>query len=75
MTAGASAPEVLVDRVTEAIGGLGPVTVEERAVVQEAMRFTIPVELRHPGERGGGRGGNGANGRTGEDSEMMSPWQ
>ena len=46
LTAGASAPEVLVERVIEALGDLGPVDVEERQVVTESMRFTLPVELR-----------------------------
>jgi 4-hydroxy-3-methylbut-2-enyl diphosphate reductase len=46
VTAGASAPEVLVDRVLEALAGLGPVTVQERHVTTESVRFTLPVELR-----------------------------
>ena len=46
LTAGASAPEVLVERVVAALGDLGPVEVEERQVVTESMRFTLPVELR-----------------------------
>ena len=46
LTAGASAPEVLVERVIEALGDLGPVEVEERQVITESMRFTLPVELR-----------------------------
>lgn len=46
VTAGASAPEVLVDRVLDALAGLGPVSVEERQVTAESMRFTLPVELR-----------------------------
>jgi 4-hydroxy-3-methylbut-2-en-1-yl diphosphate reductase len=46
VTAGASAPEVLVDRVLDALSGLGSVTVEERQVTAESMRFTLPVELR-----------------------------
>jgi 4-hydroxy-3-methylbut-2-en-1-yl diphosphate reductase len=46
VTAGASAPEVLVDRVLAALAGLGPVRVEERQVTTESMRFTLPVELR-----------------------------
>jgi 4-hydroxy-3-methylbut-2-enyl diphosphate reductase len=51
VTAGASAPEILVDRVLAALGGLGPVSVEERQVTTESMRFTLPVELR--GVQGG----------------------
>jgi 4-hydroxy-3-methylbut-2-enyl diphosphate reductase len=46
VTAGASAPEVLVERVVGALGSLGPVQVEERAVIDESMRFTLPLELR-----------------------------
>jgi 4-hydroxy-3-methylbut-2-enyl diphosphate reductase len=48
LTAGASAPEVLVDRVVAALADLGPVVVEERPVITESMRFTLPVELRRP---------------------------
>jgi 4-hydroxy-3-methylbut-2-en-1-yl diphosphate reductase len=46
VTAGASAPEVLVERVVGALAGLGPVQVEERSVIDESMRFTLPLELR-----------------------------
>ncbi|HXF58124.1 MAG TPA: 4-hydroxy-3-methylbut-2-enyl diphosphate reductase [Actinomycetota bacterium] len=46
ITAGASAPEVLVRRVVEALGSLGPVKVEERRVTEESMQFTLPIELR-----------------------------
>ena len=46
VTAGASAPEVLVDRVIGALAGLGPVEVRERQVVEESMQFTLPIELR-----------------------------
>jgi 4-hydroxy-3-methylbut-2-enyl diphosphate reductase len=46
MTAGASAPEILVDRVLEALAGLGRIEVQERQVTEESMRFTLPVELR-----------------------------
>jgi 4-hydroxy-3-methylbut-2-enyl diphosphate reductase len=46
VTAGASAPEVLVERVVDALGSLGPVQVEERSVIDESMRFTLPLELR-----------------------------
>ncbi|HEY3210967.1 MAG TPA: 4-hydroxy-3-methylbut-2-enyl diphosphate reductase [Actinomycetota bacterium] len=50
VTAGASAPEILVDRVLHALAGLGKVNVEERQVTTESMRFTLPVELRQPEE-------------------------
>jgi 4-hydroxy-3-methylbut-2-en-1-yl diphosphate reductase len=46
VTAGASAPEVLVHRVVDALAGLGPVEVQERRVVEESMQFTLPIELR-----------------------------
>ncbi len=46
VTAGASAPEVLVDRVLDALAGLGPVEVQERQVVHESLQFTLPIELR-----------------------------
>ena len=46
VTAGASAPEALVDRVVEALRRLGPVAVQERNVVDEAVQFTLPVQLR-----------------------------
>jgi 4-hydroxy-3-methylbut-2-enyl diphosphate reductase len=46
VTAGASAPEMLVERVIGALAGLGPVQVEERNVVDESVRFTLPLELR-----------------------------
>jgi 4-hydroxy-3-methylbut-2-en-1-yl diphosphate reductase len=50
LTAGASAPEVLVERVLHALEGLGPIEVEHREVVAESMRFTLPVELRRAGD-------------------------
>ncbi|HXY72497.1 MAG TPA: 4-hydroxy-3-methylbut-2-enyl diphosphate reductase, partial [Actinomycetota bacterium] len=46
VTAGASAPETLVERVVGALAGLGPVRVENRNVVDESLRFTLPLELR-----------------------------
>ena len=46
VTAGASAPPVLVDRVVRALGGLGPLDVEERAVRKENVSFPLPVEVR-----------------------------
>jgi 4-hydroxy-3-methylbut-2-enyl diphosphate reductase len=45
LTAGASAPEHLVGRVVDALAGLGPVTVAERAVAAESLRFTLPREV------------------------------
>jgi 4-hydroxy-3-methylbut-2-enyl diphosphate reductase len=42
LTAGASAPPTLVDDVIEALRGLGPVTVTERRVADESIRFSLP---------------------------------
>ena len=46
LTAGASAPEHLVRSVIEALRGLGPLDVEERAVTTETVAFPLPVEVR-----------------------------
>jgi 4-hydroxy-3-methylbut-2-en-1-yl diphosphate reductase len=46
LTAGASAPESMVERVVGALEGLGPVEVDERRVIDESLRFTLPSELR-----------------------------
>jgi 4-hydroxy-3-methylbut-2-en-1-yl diphosphate reductase len=46
LSAGASAPESLVRRVTRALGGLGPLAVEERVLTREAVRFKLPRGLR-----------------------------
>jgi 4-hydroxy-3-methylbut-2-enyl diphosphate reductase len=46
VTAGASAPEVLVDQVVAALRGLGPIEVRERHVIDESLQFTLPIELR-----------------------------
>jgi 4-hydroxy-3-methylbut-2-enyl diphosphate reductase len=45
LTAGASAPEVLVEDVIERLRGLGPVEVTMLPGRQEAMEFRLPVEL------------------------------
>jgi 4-hydroxy-3-methylbut-2-enyl diphosphate reductase len=46
VTAGASAPDSLVHRVVETIGGLGPVTVEESPGTVEEVHFSLPTEVR-----------------------------
>jgi 4-hydroxy-3-methylbut-2-enyl diphosphate reductase len=46
VTAGASAPEGLVERVVGALAGLGPVHVQERGIVDESVEFTLPAVLR-----------------------------
>jgi 4-hydroxy-3-methylbut-2-en-1-yl diphosphate reductase len=42
LTAGASAPEALVEGVVRAIEGLGNATVDERVVAREDVRFKLP---------------------------------
>jgi 4-hydroxy-3-methylbut-2-en-1-yl diphosphate reductase len=46
LTAGASAPEALVDDVVSALRGLGAVTVSERSVAHEDVEFKLPPALR-----------------------------
>ena len=46
VTAGASAPPVLVERVVAALGGLGPVSLEQRSVRLETVSFPLPMEVR-----------------------------
>jgi 4-hydroxy-3-methylbut-2-enyl diphosphate reductase len=45
LTAGASAPEVLVDRVSRRLQEMGFSNVEEVEVIPEDVRFTLPAEL------------------------------
>jgi len=45
LTAGASAPEVLVDRVSRRLQEMGFSNVDEVEVIPEDVRFTLPVEL------------------------------
>ncbi|MEQ9331710.1 4-hydroxy-3-methylbut-2-enyl diphosphate reductase [Thalassobaculum sp.] len=45
ISAGASAPELLVEQVVAACRALRPVTVEEVAVAREDIRFKLPREL------------------------------
>jgi 4-hydroxy-3-methylbut-2-enyl diphosphate reductase len=45
ITAGASAPEVLVDDVINALRSIGPVEVEALAGVRESVEFQLPHEL------------------------------
>jgi 4-hydroxy-3-methylbut-2-en-1-yl diphosphate reductase len=47
LTAGASAPEVLVEDVIERLRALGPVEVETLPGRQETMEFRLPIELNH----------------------------
>jgi 4-hydroxy-3-methylbut-2-enyl diphosphate reductase len=46
VTAGASAPEPLVEGVVRALDGLGGATLSERTVATEDVHFKLPVELR-----------------------------
>ncbi|MEU7046484.1 4-hydroxy-3-methylbut-2-enyl diphosphate reductase [Streptomyces varsoviensis] len=48
LTAGASAPQALVDEVIRALSGLGPVTVQEHSTAVENVRFAPPKEVRTP---------------------------
>jgi 4-hydroxy-3-methylbut-2-enyl diphosphate reductase len=45
VTAGASAPPYLVDEVIGTLRALGPVTVEEREVAHEEIKFGLPKEV------------------------------
>jgi 4-hydroxy-3-methylbut-2-enyl diphosphate reductase len=46
LTAGASTPGAMVAAVVAALGGLGPLEVEERRVTEENVEFTLPKEVR-----------------------------
>ncbi len=46
VTAGASAPESLVEGVVRALDGLGGASLDERTVATEDIHFKLPVELR-----------------------------
>jgi 4-hydroxy-3-methylbut-2-enyl diphosphate reductase len=46
ITAGASAPESLVDGVVAALATLGPLDIEHRSVRSESVSFALPVEVR-----------------------------
>lgn len=46
ITAGASAPEAMVHRVVQAIGGLGPLDIRTEAVRNETVAFSLPQEVR-----------------------------
>jgi 4-hydroxy-3-methylbut-2-enyl diphosphate reductase len=46
ITAGASAPEVLVSQVVNTLGRLGPVDVREHRTTTETVRFTLPQQVR-----------------------------
>jgi 4-hydroxy-3-methylbut-2-enyl diphosphate reductase len=46
LSAGASAPEALVQGVVSALRGLGDVAVSERTVAREEIHFKLPLEVR-----------------------------
>ena len=46
LTAGASAPEALVQRVLAALSTLGPTSVEYRSVRSEDVHFRLPPDVR-----------------------------
>ncbi|HLY82794.1 MAG TPA: 4-hydroxy-3-methylbut-2-enyl diphosphate reductase [Acidimicrobiales bacterium] len=46
VTAGASAPEVLVERLVSTLGTLGPVGIEQQPVTTESVSFSLPLEVR-----------------------------
>lgn len=48
ISAGASAPPDLVDRVVQALGGLGPIEVSERSIGAESVEFLLPKEVTRP---------------------------
>lgn len=47
LTAGASAPQELVDGVIAGLRGLGTVDVLEHGITEEHVQFTLPKEVRH----------------------------
>ncbi|AUG81590.1 4-hydroxy-3-methylbut-2-enyl diphosphate reductase [Kitasatospora sp. MMS16-BH015] len=47
VTAGASAPPALVDAVLRHLEQSGPLTVEERLLTEETIRFTLPKQVRN----------------------------
>lgn len=51
ITAGASAPEILVTEVVSYLKGLGASEVEELTVVEEDVEFLLPKELVMPGHK------------------------
>ena len=45
LTAGASAPEILVEQVSEHLAGLGYTNQRDLDLIREDVRFTLPPEL------------------------------
>lgn len=53
VTSGASVPEVLVREVLDELSGAGYQDVQEVRTAEEDLIFSLPKELRSPGEHGG----------------------
>ncbi|AJP74749.1 4-hydroxy-3-methylbut-2-enyl diphosphate reductase [Sphingomonas hengshuiensis] len=51
ITAGASAPDELVDSVIEALEHLRPIVISQLNGIEENIEFTLPAELRHERRR------------------------
>jgi len=45
LTAGASAPEILVEQVSDRLAGLGYTNQRDLELIREDVRFTLPQEL------------------------------
>jgi 4-hydroxy-3-methylbut-2-enyl diphosphate reductase len=45
LTAGASAPEILVEQVSQRLAGLGYTNQRDLDLIREDVRFTLPAEL------------------------------
>jgi 4-hydroxy-3-methylbut-2-enyl diphosphate reductase len=56
VTAGASAPESLVEEVVSAIAGLGGLTLREVTVATEDTHFNLPPQVRAPSSASSGAG-------------------
>jgi 4-hydroxy-3-methylbut-2-enyl diphosphate reductase len=46
LTAGASAPDALVQEVIDSLSSLGPVRLSEETTAEETVRFTLPTQVR-----------------------------
>jgi 4-hydroxy-3-methylbut-2-enyl diphosphate reductase len=46
LTAGASAPDGIVQEIVDELRGLGPVDVEDRTITQETIQFGLPKEVK-----------------------------
>lgn len=46
VTAGASAPELLVQRLVDVLAGLGPASISEHRTTEEHVRFSLPPQVR-----------------------------